>query len=172
MAEALRFKLTSPDISRVIASSRSAIREVIAGTDPAIAAAAVLIRIMRESIRQPGSGRVYIVEWRFSRRRGKPFPTRIPRRGGPHRASAPAEPPASDTGNLINQLGFEPRGPGRVAIGVTNAAPYWKYLEFGTRFMEPRPFIRPAIVIAETGMTDAYLRKMRERARQILARGR
>ena len=66
------------------------------------------------------------------------------RRGVEHQASAPGEPPASDTGRLVNSIRTEydqSNLVGRVVAGSAHAA----YLEFGTQRMEPRPFMRPAL---------------------------
>lgn len=68
------------------------------------------------------------------------------RRGVVHQASAPGQPPASDTGALIAssstsyQLDFD------AARGRANwSAQYAIMLELGTGKMEPRPFARPAV---------------------------
>lgn len=76
------------------------------------------------------------------------------RRGVTHQASAPGEPPAVDTGLLRATVGHhvhvEP-GVGLVAdigSGGNPAVPGTKvaeYLELGTRYIEPRPFLRPSI---------------------------
>lgn len=60
-----------------------------------------------------------------------------------HRASAPGEPPAIDTGNLLNSITHRMTGPteGEVAVG----AEYGVYLEMGTRRQAPRPFLGPAV---------------------------
>jgi HK97 gp10 family phage protein len=77
----------------------------------------------------PKSGRVYV----------KSRPRRI------HRASAPGQAPATDLGNLIASIIVDradlPRG--RIRIAATAA--YAKHLEFGTRKMAPRPFLRRAL---------------------------
>lgn len=60
------------------------------------------------------------------------------RRGIKHQASAPGEPPASDTGTLLNSRRIDlmdERLAARMLITARHAAP----LEFGTRDMEPRP---------------------------------
>lgn len=67
-----------------------------------------------------------------------------PRPGGiTHRASAPGEAPAVDTGRLFNSIFFEMVSPtkGRVTVN----APYAAYLEDGTVHMAVRPFVRPAV---------------------------
>lgn len=168
MAQHFEVELRAPRISQVLAGSRAALEAVVDGTDPAIAAAIVLVENMRAALSQPGGGEVYEFEFRMIR--GRPVPlTNRPRRGGPHQASAPGEPPASDSGALRRAVGFQLLGLGQVGIGVTNEGAHWKFQEFGTRFIDPRPFIRPAIAFAQAGMISAATRAYRERARRILA---
>jgi HK97 gp10 family phage protein len=79
----------------------------------------------RSIVKGPKTGRVY--------KRGK----------GHHRASAPGQPPANDTGFLAGSIFAEPVK-GEVAARIVARAPYAVHLEFGTSKMAPRPFIRPA----------------------------
>lgn len=76
-------------------------------------------------IREPGTGRTY----------------------GRHQASAPGEPPATDTGALLNNWP-EPTGK-RTAKGASvEGGPgqeYAKHLELGTSKTAARPFMRPAL---------------------------
>lgn len=59
-----------------------------------------------------------------------------------HRASAPGEPPAQDTGRLSNSITASIEGKrAEVAANVE----YAPFLEFGTRTMQPRPFLFPAL---------------------------
>ena len=60
-----------------------------------------------------------------------------------HTASAPGQPPMSDTGRLANNIYFERLGDLTAAVGSTLAYAY--YLEYGTSRMAARPFFRPAI---------------------------
>ncbi len=60
-----------------------------------------------------------------------------------HRASAPGEAPAIDTGNLVNSIATELTGPAS-AVVFTNVE-YAPYLEFGTKDIAPRPFLQPAV---------------------------
>ena len=66
------------------------------------------------------------------------------RRGAEHQASAPGEPPATDTGRLVNSINTEVDTQNLVVRVTANAA-HADALEFGTRNMEPRPFMRPAL---------------------------
>ena len=59
-----------------------------------------------------------------------------------HRASAPGEAPASDTGNLVSKIII--RQDGKDKTNVESNAHYSAYLEYGTSKMEPRPFMFPA----------------------------
>lgn len=67
---------------------------------------------------------------------------------GSHRASAPGEPPASDTGRLVSSIRWEFTG-SRLAIRVIAGTEYAAYLEFGTSIMASRPFLRRAILETE-----------------------
>ncbi len=66
-----------------------------------------------------------------------------------HTASAPGEPPASDTGFLANSIIAEvqsSRGITNEVIGMVRAqSPYAAHLEFGTQNMAARPFLQPAL---------------------------
>ena len=68
-----------------------------------------------------------------------------PRRS--HRASAPKEPPATDTGFLVSNISMNvKKEPNGVIIGqVISSAPYSEHLEFGTTNMTERPFMHPAL---------------------------
>lgn len=70
-------------------------------------------------------------------------------RGKAHQASAPGEPPAVDTGNLKNSLRVLEVTDDYASFGTS--ADYAAYLEFGTRNMAARPYLRPA---AENSVRD------------------
>lgn len=57
-----------------------------------------------------------------------------------HQASAPGQPPMTDTGRLVGSVYFnlEP-----MAATVGSKLAYAHYLEFGTRKMRPRPIWKP-----------------------------
>lgn len=64
-----------------------------------------------------------------------------------HRASAPGQPPATDTGALVNNW---PRPSKSFRVGGAEVAggpgqEYAIHLELGTVKMDPRPFMRPAL---------------------------
>lgn len=66
---------------------------------------------------------------------------------GGHRASAPGEPPATDTGGLLSnwprpQKKFTARG---AEVEGGPGQDYASHLELGTIKMEARPFMRPAL---------------------------
>ena len=65
----------------------------------------------------------------------------------PHQASAGGEPPATDTGNLVNgitvQEGQRSKETAEAMVGPT--AEYAEALERGTSRMAARPYMRPAV---------------------------
>lgn len=85
------------------------------------------------------------------------------RRGVTHRASAPGEPPASDSGRLANSVTF--KNESRLSVSVGSDVVYAGYLEFGTRRMAPRPVWRPAVEAMrskfERRLRDAIIRAMK-----------
>jgi len=83
----------------------------------------------QESIKNKGTGRSYT------------------RRGITHTASAPGQPPATDSGFLGQNITMNVKSmPNGTVVGqVISAAPYSKALEFGTTTIEARPFMQPAL---------------------------
>lgn len=59
-----------------------------------------------------------------------------------HRASAPGEAPANDLGFLAQSLKIEVTQ--KLTVDIRALAPYAIHLEYGTRKMGARPFLRPA----------------------------
>lgn len=74
----------------------------------------------------------------------------IKERATPHRASAPGEYPATDTGQLVSHITHEPSNYSEIEktlkmeVGVVDLD-YAGILEDGTDFMEPRPWLEPSI---------------------------
>lgn len=91
-----------------------------------------------------------------TRLRGVPrgTPGRLDMWGPPsgHRSSVPFAHPAYDTGNLARSVGVRAvetvYGPSADIYYDLAIAPYAGYVELGTRYMEPRPALRPALVAA------------------------
>lgn len=172
--------LTPINVAKVIRSTPATFDAVMRGdVDAMLAVGNHFATIIKEMLRQPGTGRTYDKEIRIIR--GKPrilrtklHPEGVPR--VPHTASAPGQPPASDTANLRNAIAVDitvnSKRITKVGVGVTGNAPYWELLEDGTRFMEPRPYIRPAYEIGRAGAGDKLIKKLRQRAKKILAKRR
>lgn len=78
---------------------------------------------------------------------GNPGRGRVYKRGNvSHQASAPGDAPASDTGNLRQSITAEIRDGGlsaRVGPALGDDPNYAVFLEYGTRKMAARPFLRP-----------------------------
>jgi HK97 gp10 family phage protein len=83
------------------------------------------------------------------------------RRGVVHQASAPGEPPASDTGRLVNSISavYDTNAiSGKVVVGAKHGL----YLEFGTQTIEPRPFLRPAVANTKAKVQAAMAEEMKK----------
>lgn len=94
----------------------------------------------------------YLVENEAKRLLLLPGSGRIYRRGGVvHQASAPGEPAASDTGQLLNSVGHRmSEDANGVYAEVGTDVKHGAYTELGTRHMAPRPWLRPALDILRT----------------------
>jgi hypothetical protein len=79
-----------------------------------------------------------------------------------HRASAPGEAPATDTGTLVSSIYYEPQSGLLSMIGSRLAYAY--YLEFGTMRIAPRPSWMPAV---ETNR-DKFNRLIEEALRRAM----
>jgi HK97 gp10 family phage protein len=68
-----------------------------------------------------------------------------------------------DTGNLRNSISYRPGDKSNEMIVGANA-PYAVYQEYGTRYMKPQPFMRPAIdlVIKGTGTMQSIKKIVNE----------
>jgi hypothetical protein len=76
------------------------------------------------------------------------------KRGGVvHVASAPDNPPNTDTGNLVNNITLQ-KIHGGYDVGSRDGAPYGAALEFGTSRMLPRPWLVPAATFGVKAMRD------------------
>lgn len=72
---------------------------------------------------------------------------------GSHVASAPGEPPASDTGALVRSIRVDHKA---LKANVIVAAQYAALLEFGTQFIAPRPFVRPTVAKSRPAMVKVF----------------
>jgi HK97 gp10 family phage protein len=88
----------------------------------------------------PASGRTY----------RKSNPTRT------HTASAPGQPPMTDTGRLANSITFDRIGDLTATVG--SELIYASWLEYGTSRMASRPFFRPAV----ERMRPVYIGKLED----------
>ena len=79
-----------------------------------------------------------------------------PRRS--HRASAPGQAPASDTGNLVSKIRVKQKNPNTTI--VESGADYSAFLEYGTSKMQPRPFLFPAFVKSKEKITQAVFKRV------------
>ena len=87
----------------------------------------------------------------------------IYKRGGiSHVASAPGEPPAIDTGQLIGSVRVTRLEAMRWAVGAGDTE-YAAHLEYGTRKMAARPFLRPAAERARPVFMAKVLEALRQR---------
>lgn len=85
---------------------------------------------------------------------------RVSKTGKAHTASAPGEAPAIDTGLLHSSIMHYSEGVGKASVDVY--ADYGRDLEFGTRKMAARPFLRPAVEKAAKAFFEA-LRQLEKR---------
>jgi HK97 gp10 family phage protein len=79
---------------------------------------------------------------------------------GGHRASAPGETPAVDTGVLVNSINTQlvSSSDTEAIAEVGTGVEYAEFLEFGTSKMEARPFMRPAFDNNEAKIKDTIRR--------------
>lgn len=54
-----------------------------------------------------------------------------------------------------------------VAVGVGRGAFYWRFVEFGTRFIRPRSFLRLAFEVVKDRALDKIVERLRERIEAI-----
>lgn len=103
----------------------------------------------KELLMLPGAGRVYEAGVLTFRRNGKIYSNfSTGGRAAAHQASAPGQPPSSDTGHLLNSVGHTMVDTDTgIGADIGSDLDYANWLEFGTRYMAPRPWLRPALDI-------------------------
>jgi hypothetical protein len=120
MAKSVRVTIRRNDFVRIG-------HEIQAEVDAAVERSAYNIhsRAVEKIMSPPKTGEIYV------------------RRGVPHRASAPGEAPAQDTGNLAADSGVRRLGLAHFAVWF--AAAYAAALELGTALIDERPYLRPSV---------------------------
>ena len=94
--------------------------------------------------------------------------------------SAPSEPPAVDTGTLRNSVQSKPQyiaGTGMTSIvltglvaGVNKDARIPRWLEEGTKYMKPRPFIAPSLKAIRPSVTGTISDQMQRSIKRMKRR--
>ena len=82
-----------------------------------------------------------------------------------HRASAPGQAPASDTGNLVSKIIVKNN---KDEVRVQSNANYSKFLEFGTSKMLARPFMFPAKEKSKKKIIQITANKVVEAIRELV----
>jgi HK97 gp10 family phage protein len=109
-----------------------------------------------DSMREPKSGRVYDTYfYRDTQGRIRP----VGKRGKPHQASAPGEPPAIDIGELVQSITFEISEGGKVGA-VGSDKKHGLYMEYGTSKVKPRPWLKPAFENSKDKITEIFTKPM------------
>ncbi len=83
------------------------------------------------------------------------------RKGRTHRASAPGQSPALDTGNYFKNFDYESHSWKSMEFG--NNADYAEFLEFGTKRMEPRPGVENAVIATQRNARVILERKIKDK---------
>lgn len=78
-----------------------------------------------------------------------------------HQASAPGQPPASDLGWLASNIVIDRASVGFGRIVVASLASYSRALEFGTKHIRPRSFMRRALARTRTAVQRAFIIALR-----------
>ena len=94
---------------------------------------------------------------------GRTYEKYNPRRT--HKASAPGEAPASDTGNLVSQIRV--REENKDLVKVESNALYSSFLEFGTSKMLARPFLFPATERSRPKIAQAVFNRVKQEIQKI-----
>ena len=76
-----------------------------------------------------------------------------------HKASAPGEAPASDTGFLVSNIRVKEQ---KDVVQVRSEASYSKFLEYGTSKMLARPFLFPAMEKSKPKIAQVILQKVKQ----------
>jgi HK97 gp10 family phage protein len=83
-----------------------------------------------------------------------------------HRASAPGEAPASDTGNLVSKIKVKQKS--KNIVFVESNANYSAFLEYGTSKMQPRPFMFPAFEKSKKPIEKAVFNRVKKKIEELV----
>ena len=83
-----------------------------------------------------------------------------------HRASAPGEAPASDTGNLVSKIIVKQKT--KNITNVESNANYSAFLEYGTSKMQPRPFMFPAFEKSKKPIAKAVFNRVVKKIEELV----
>ena len=103
--------------------------------------------LSEQVLKKPRSGRTYVTRIRGGNRRR-------------HRASKAGESPANRSGNYRRSRGYNIRGWNQLEFGIKNVK-YAKFLEQGTKNMDPRPGVKNAVEAKQNqiqGILESSLR--------------
>ena len=82
-----------------------------------------------------------------------------------HRASAPGQAPASDTGNLVSKITVKQKSLN--VVHVESNADYSSFLEYGTSKMEARPFMLPAFEKSKKPILNAVFNRVKKKIEEF-----
>lgn len=142
----IKFKLLGEEkLFKSLEQKRTSIAEEIIKT-----VNLVTLKVHRDIIKSiqqgPKSGRKYEGRLEASGWVHKPSVKGPNNTGRPHQASAKGEAPATDTGNLVRNIVPKVMKSGFDIFGIiTSKAEYSNTLEFGSKDLGERPFMRPAL---------------------------
>lgn len=83
-----------------------------------------------------------------------------------HQASAPGQPPAEDQGTLRRSIDFEVNRR-KLEASVFSQSTVAQFLEFGTRRILPRPFLRPSLRVKEKSIATRLIRRLKRYLRSV-----
>ncbi len=133
---------------------------------------AIRERAIEKIQRDAKTGVTYTHHLLMNKKTGNLFPAR--KRSKPHRASAPGEAPASDTGRLVNSIIVTRKKNGDLVLIRAGGGSvfYVVLLEFGTmlsggREIRPRPFMRPAFEETLPGIKKAIRKALKQEIRRL-----
>ena len=146
-------------------------KKFTAGIREGLAASQVsLATVIQRTLSRPGTGKLY----RVNKGRGKR--ARNLRQSGFHRASSPGNPPAVNTNRLRGSWSIAIKSgkdllpgmniriikkPNSLGYELGSSVPYAPMLEFGTRRMKKRPYLKPSMAIVEKKLEKIFAEAMR-----------